>query len=277
MDQQNGAQRTVDAQAAQGEAAAGRAPLGDAPFDLGAECGASTLFDQIEQEGLSARGDLAQADRHVAALTSACAREAQNRLRGLVQGALAEGLNPEEILEVFLQTALYSGFPTAERAHAVAAEVFADQGRACLWREQLVDDPDATLADGERFKAELHGVRRNRGHADPDNPSASALYRLATLYGYGVIWRRPGLSVRRRLICAVAGFASLGAQLGSVRKFSQAGLDHGLRLEELRETIMQTTPYCGFPRALEALMALQEAFEAWSAEGGDARGATAAV
>ena len=46
-----------------------------------------------------------------------------------------------------------------------------------------------------------------------------------------------------------------------VAKFGQAGLNAGLSREQVKEAIMQTAPYTGFPRALNALVALGEAWD----------------
>ncbi len=46
-----------------------------------------------------------------------------------VRAALRNGLTPEEIKEVLLQTAIYCGVPAANSAFAIAQEVLADEGR----------------------------------------------------------------------------------------------------------------------------------------------------
>ena len=45
-----------------------------------------------------------------------------------VRAALRNGLNPEEIAEVLLQTAVYAGVPAANSAFAIAQRTLADAG-----------------------------------------------------------------------------------------------------------------------------------------------------
>lgn len=45
-----------------------------------------------------------------------------------VRAALRNGVTPDEIKEVILQTAIYAGVPTANRAFAVAQDVLASAG-----------------------------------------------------------------------------------------------------------------------------------------------------
>jgi 4-carboxymuconolactone decarboxylase len=58
----------------------------------------------------------------LAALTALCR---PNQLKVHVAGALANGATREEIREVILHTAVYSGIPTGVEAFAAAAETFA--------------------------------------------------------------------------------------------------------------------------------------------------------
>ena len=58
----------------------------------------------------------------LAALTALCR---PNQLKVHVAGALANGVSREEIREVILHTAVYSGIPTGVEAFNAAAETFA--------------------------------------------------------------------------------------------------------------------------------------------------------
>ena len=111
---------------------------------------------------------------------------------------------------------------------------------------------------GKELMARLHGDRATQGYAAPDNPVTGALYPLAIQYGYGEIWFRPGLDLRRRALVAVAAFTALKLD-GQVRKFSQSALNMGLGRTEVIEAIIQTAPLTGFAPALNALGGLSEA------------------
>ena len=59
------------------------------------------------------------------------------------------------------------------------------------------------------------------------------------------------------MICAVAAFTAIDL-LPQLEKFAQSALTTGLNREEVIEIIMQTAPYSGFPRALNALSAFDD-------------------
>ena len=84
-----------------------------------------------------------------------------------------------------------------------------------------------------------------------------ALYPLAIQYGYGEIWFRPGLDLRRRALVAVAAFTALKLD-SQVKKFGQSALNMGLSRTEVIEAVIQTAPISGFAPALNALGGLSE-------------------
>jgi 4-carboxymuconolactone decarboxylase len=61
------------------------------------------------------------------------------------------------------------------------------------------------------------------------------------------------------MLCALAAFTAMGLE-GQLRKFAKSALNVGLGREEVIEAVIQTAPYGGFPRALNALTVLSEVF-----------------
>jgi 4-carboxymuconolactone decarboxylase len=103
----------------------------------------------------------------------------------------------------------------------------------------------------------LHGKRGVQGYAAPENPFTSQLYPMTIPYGYGEIWQRPGLELRQRALCSLAGFTALRLE-ESLKKFGQSAKNIGLTTEEVIEALIQTAPYSGYPPALNALRWLSE-------------------
>ena len=85
----------------------------------------------------------------------------------------------------------------------------------------------------------------------------SRTYAGANRYGYGSIWQRPGFDLRQRVICAIASFVTLGLD-GQLKIFSASAKYAGLSDGEVIETVVQTAPYAGYPKALNALTILSE-------------------
>src|SRR5262252_11066708 len=77
-----------------------------------------------------ARGGLSRAERSMITLTALVALRQEEELAMHLRAALRNGLTPEQISEVLLQTAVYAGVPAANRAFAIAARVLAEAGQA---------------------------------------------------------------------------------------------------------------------------------------------------
>lgn len=220
--------------------------------EFAAEAGFATLW---------ARPELAPEDRIVAVLTTLTQLQRLPQLERHVGPALDLGLTPRCIQEIIVQCGLYGGLPVAETALDIAGRVFEARGLTVPEATAAeVEAMDASLDDlrqeGVRIMNELHGVRSQGGYAAPDDPATSVLYAAAISYGYGVIWSRPGIEWRTRMLVAVASFAVLRLP-DTLAKFAQSALGHGLSREQVVETVMQTAPYGGFPPALTALAALR--------------------
>lgn len=114
------------------------------------------------------------------------------------------------------------------------------------------DSLEALDAKGKALMQKLHGERSQQGYAAPTNTTTGQLYPVAIQYGYGEIWHRPDLDHRSRMICALASFTALNLT-GQLEKFIQSALNMDLSRDDVIEVIIQTGPYSGFPKALNAL------------------------
>ena len=73
------------------------------------------------------RPGLDRRSRSIAAVTALIARGQFDELPMHLRAALRNGLTPEEIKEVLLQTAIYCGVPAANSAFAIAQKVLAEE------------------------------------------------------------------------------------------------------------------------------------------------------
>lgn len=241
--------------------AARRRTLGQADDDPGLNApGYRTYVDEYFHNDIGGRDILAPADRVIPALTALCFRGAGKATERMVGAALDAGLAPRAILEIFIQSALYSGLPRTEEAIEIANRVFAARGI------DLPDDPDDDRspaemdADGAAVMESLHGARQAGGYASPDNPVTFSLYQGAIRHGYGQLWVRPGLDLRQRMIVAIAGFTAASLH-ESLRKFAVSALNVGLSKDQVAEAAIQTAPWNGLPIALTGLTVISAALD----------------
>ncbi|WP_298937258.1 carboxymuconolactone decarboxylase family protein [uncultured Ruegeria sp.] len=195
-------------------------------------------------------------ERHVVHLAAAYATHRWDHLEGLAERAVADGMTSVQIAEICLQMTIYSGvagFSDAMRKVALGVE---RTGSVIEFDENPLSDVPQTAANMRDF---LHGERQYLGHANPQNAFSAPLYNAATFHGYGLIWNRPGLELRNRLVLAVAALAVVGP-MNVLGKFALAAVSHGLSRESLRAIVIQTVLCQGNSRAQHALVELEELF-----------------
>jgi 4-carboxymuconolactone decarboxylase len=118
-----------------------------------------------------------------------------------------------------------------------------------------------------------HDTRRERGLARltelDDEPGGDAfLARMGVLgdwivdFAFGDVHTRPGLDSRTRELLIVAMLTTLGGCEPQVKAHLLAARAAGANDTELEETILQSCPYAGVPRAVNAMKVLRELQEA---------------
>jgi 4-carboxymuconolactone decarboxylase len=115
--------------------------------------------------------------------------------------------------------------------------------------------------------------RRQRGLARlaelDDEPGGEAfLQRMGVLgdwvvdFAFGDVHTRPGLDARERELIIIAVLTTLGSSDPQVRAHIRALRAIDAPYEEIEECILQTAPYAGVPRAINALKVLRDEQEA---------------
>ena len=219
--------------------------------------GMDDLMAEVVYGGVWGRPRLSFADRAVCTLSVLSVLQRLAPLKRMVEAALALGLTPRTIFEVFVQVGLYAGFVTTEASSAIAQEVFLARGLTVPLEPRDPDGNEELDHKGQELMARLHGERAHAGYAAPTNAIAGELYPMAIRYGYGELWSRSGLDQRQRMLCALSAFTAMGLE-AQLRKFAQSAPNLGLSREEVIEAVIQTAPYGGFPRALNGLAILDE-------------------
>jgi 4-carboxymuconolactone decarboxylase len=86
------------------------------------------LVTQFAWGSIWSRPQLPLKTRSLVTIAMLTAINRSDELRGHICGALNNGATPEEIAEVFLQSAVYLGWPAAGTSLRIAVEVFRERG-----------------------------------------------------------------------------------------------------------------------------------------------------
>jgi 4-carboxymuconolactone decarboxylase len=87
------------------------------------------------------------------------------------------------------------------------------------------------------------------------------LQSLVTEFAWGAVWGREELDRRTRSLLNVAMLTAMNRQT-ELATHVQGALRNGCTVVEIREVLLQTAVYCGFPAALEGFRTANEAIAA---------------
>ena len=91
------------------------------------------------------------------------------------------------------------------------------------------------------------------------------LQELVTQYCWGDVWNRPGLDRRTRSLINLGMLTALG-RMHEFRAHVRGAVNNGCTTEEIRETLLQATVYCGAPAGLESFREAQVVLDELAAE-----------
>jgi 4-carboxymuconolactone decarboxylase len=128
-----------------------------------------------------------------------------------------------------------------------------------------VSSPDGRYERGLATRREVLGDE----HVDRSMRNAtefsSAAQELVTEYCWGAVWTRPGLDRRTRSLLNLAMLTALG-RMHEFRAHVRGAVNNGCTTEEIRETLLQATVYCGAPAGLESFREAQSVLDELAAE-----------
>lgn len=87
------------------------------------------------------------------------------------------------------------------------------------------------------------------------------LARYIVEYSFGDVYSRSGLDLKSKEIAVVAALTAMGNAEPQLRVHIHGALNVGCNIAEVQEVILQMCSYAGFPRAINAMLALKEVIE----------------
>ncbi len=124
---------------------------------------------------------------------------------------------------------------------------------------------DTTFDKGLKLRKEVLGaahVERSMANVDP---FTKPLQDLVTEMGWGAIWGRPGLTKKERSLITLGILTALYRphELGVHVK---GAINNGCTKDEIREALIHTALYAGFPGTIDAFRTAKTALDAIDAD-----------
>jgi 4-carboxymuconolactone decarboxylase len=113
------------------------------------------------------------------------------------------------------------------------------------------------FAKGAELRSRVLGAKHVARNGGTEIDAATSLQRLMTEIGWGTIWQRGELELKTRSLITVAMLIALNRP-HELRTHLQGAVNNGASLGELRELVIHTILYCGFPAAIDGMAVLDE-------------------
>ncbi len=80
-------------------------------------------------------------------------------------------------------------------------------------------------------------------------------------YAFGEIYSREGLGLRDRELVTISSLAAMGDCAPQLKVHLNGALNCGISKKEILEIFLHLSVYCGFPKAINAILVAKEVFK----------------
>lgn len=171
--------------------------------------------------------------------------------------ALNIGVNPEELLEIFHQSAPYIGFSKVEKGLEILKKVFEERNISMPLKHNGVVTEEDRLKEGIEVQKSIFGevIDKMRSSA---SESEKVMQDYLSAYCFGETYTRKGLDLKKRELITFVCISALGGCDAQVRAHVGGNISVGNSKELLISAVYQILPYIGFPRSLNAIAAIND-------------------
>jgi 4-carboxymuconolactone decarboxylase len=218
----------------------------------------SEIFGNFAFDEVLAHGNLDARTRLMVLLASTIACQALLEYRMLFGPAMVVGVTPVEIKEIVYQAVPYVGIAKVLDFIEGANEFLVERGVALPLQPQSVTTPEDRFEKGLEIQKQIAGEEGLRKMLDSAPSDQQHIYRFLAANCFGDHVSRGGIDLAMRELLTFSMLISLGGCDLQVKGHVAANLRVGNTRATLISVVTQLLPYIGYPRALNALRAIDE-------------------
>ncbi|MBH68898.1 MAG: 4-carboxymuconolactone decarboxylase [Rhodospirillaceae bacterium] len=114
--------------------------------------------------------------------------------------------------------------------------------------------------EGRKILAEALGADYLERRDSSTNAFNGPLREFSETAAFGMVWSRPGLERKFRSMLCLAMLTALNRP-HELELHLTSAINNGCSVEEIRETLLHTVPYCGIPATLDAIKVAEKFLE----------------
>ena len=121
-------------------------------------------------------------------------------------------------------------------------------------KTETIDD---LFERGLALRREVLGAEYVDKSLQSANEFMMAFQRITTEWCWGYAWTRPGLDKKTRSLLNLAMLTALNRS-PEIKLHVRGALNNGVTVDEIKETLIHATIYCGIPAGLDAFKAAND-------------------
>lgn len=217
-------------------------------------------FDNFAFDEVVKTVDLDDETRYLGWLSTLLGCQGIDEFRAILPAALRNGFAPAQVKEVVYQAVAYLGigrvFPFLKAANEALE---AAGGLPTEPRAQTEPTEESRLAGGERAQVEIFGDGM-RGYQDKGAADYPWINRFLVDNCFGDWYTRDGLTLAQREIATFCFIAAQGGCDPQLRGHAAGNRSVGNSKDLMVRVVTSNLPFIGYPRTLNALAALDDAY-----------------
>ena len=125
----------------------------------------------------------------------------------------------------------------------------------------MSDNRNETMTElfdrGLKLRREVLGPEYVDKSMQSANDFMMAFQRITTEWCWGYAWTRPGLDRKTRSLLNLAMLTALN-RAPEIKLHVRGAINNGVTVDEIKETLLHATIYCGIPAGLDAFKAAND-------------------
>lgn len=219
------------------------------------------IFDNFAFDETLPPEDLVQDKTRVMcilACTIGC--NAQKSFSNYVDACLNMGVKPREIREIVYQAVPYIGFSRVMCFIGKMNEAFENLDIKLPLDDQGTVTPDNRFEKGKEIVDKLFGDGTVDNMFETAPKGQEDITRFMVNYCYGDFYTRNGIDLQHRELFTFCFLASMGGFPKQLVSHAKGNKNVGTSKSEMVAAVTAMLPHIGFPRALQAIEAINEAY-----------------
>ncbi len=220
-------------------------------------------FDNFAFDEVVNTVNLDETTRYLGWLSTLLGCQGIDEFRAMVPAALRNGLTPVQLKEVVYQATAYLGIGRTFPFLKAVNEALEAAGVELPLEPQATTTPDqeSRLAGGERAQVGCFGDHM-KGYKDAGNPDYPQINVWLVDNCFGDYYTRGGLDLAQRELVTFCILVAQGGCDPQARGHAAGNFHVGNSREFLIRVISSNLPFIGYPRSLNAIAAVEAAWEA---------------